>query len=204
MNKTERLIELFKEFPGIGPRQAKRFAYFLFGKNESYKRELSTIISSLHQEVSVCTKCQRFFQKKNGENICNICTDEKRDKSLLMLVCYDIDFENIEKSKTYSGYYFILGGTVPVLEKEPERRIRQTELLEQIAIRKKEGLKEVIIAMNYTPEGEHTLSYLTLLLQKEKEAGLILSSLGRGLSTGTELEYSDGETIKNALNNRVK
>jgi recombination protein RecR len=120
-----------------------------------------------------------------------------------MIVSHDVDYENIEKTKSYDGYYFILGGTVPILDKNPEKRIRQDELLKTINDRAKNGLSEIIIALNYNPEGENTLSYLRdILLPTTQKLGIKISTLGRGLSTGTELEYSDTETIKNALKNR--
>jgi recombination protein RecR len=109
----------------------------------------------------------------------------------------------VEKTKFFNGYYFILGGTVPILEKNPEKRIRQNELLSVVEKRIKNGLKEIIIALSYNPEGENTLTYLRQILQTLTEKNNIrISTLGRGLSTGTELEYSDSDTIKNALKNR--
>ncbi len=119
-----------------------------------------------------------------------------------MVVARDSDFETVEKSGAYKGLYFILGGTVPVLDKEPDKRIRLRQLLEEVA-GKKSSLKEVILSLNATPEGEHTATIVREALQKvTKNWSLSISVLGRGLSTGAELEYVDGETIKNALQNR--
>lgn len=202
MDNTQRLIELFKEFPGIGPRQAKRFVYFLLNRNPSYANDLGKLISEVRATVHSCDTCFRFFPNGTTKT-CPVCRDEKRDKKSLMLVSHDVDFENIEKTKFYNGYYFILGGNIPILEKEPERRIRQKELLETINKKVPEGLSEIIIALNYNPEGENTLNYLSEILRPLAEKNnLKISTLGRGLSTGTELEYSDSDTIKNALKNR--
>lgn len=202
MDNTQKLIELFKEFPGIGPRQAKRFVYFLLNRNPAYANDLAKLISDVRATVHSCNTCFRFFPNGNSQT-CPTCRDTSRDSNSLMLVSHDVDFENIERTKFYNGYYFILGGNVPILEKEPERRIRQKELLESIDKKSKEGLKEIIIALNYNPEGENTLSYLSEILKPLADKyGLKISTLGRGLSTGTELEYSDSETIKNALKNR--
>lgn len=204
MDNTDRLIELFKQFPGIGPRQAKRFVYFLLTRQQGYTKELADLIVSIKSQVQICNSCFRFFQKDTTGNItCPICRDTKRDSHTLMIVSHDVDFENIEKTKSYTGYYFILGGTVPILEKEPERRIRQKELMETVQKKIEAGLSEIIIALNYNPEGENTLTYLKQLLRPLTESHNIkISTLGRGLSTGTELEYSDSDTIKNALQNR--
>jgi recombination protein RecR len=201
MDNTQKLIELFKEFPGIGPRQAKRFVYFLLNKNPAYANDLSRLINEVRSTVHACDTCFRFFP--NGNNMsCPICRDESRDKTL-MLVSQDVDFENIEKTKFYNGYYFILGGNIPILEKTPEKRIRQKDLLEIIDKKIKTGLSEIIVALNYNPEGENTLNYLKdILLPIAEKNNIKISTLGRGLSTGTELEYSDSDTIKNALKNR--
>lgn len=205
MDHIQRLTELFREFPGIGPRQAKRFVYFLLAQNSTYSSDLAREIAAVQSEVATCNLCQRFFPRgaTPSMSICPVCADNRRDKTQLMIVSHDIDFENIEKSKSYTGYYFILGGTVPILEKNPERRIRQSALLETLGKRVSEGLTELIIATSYNPEGENTLSYVSALLRPLSEQhGIKISALGRGLSTGTELEYSDPETIKNALQNR--
>ncbi len=206
MDNTQKLIELFKEFPGIGPRQAKRFVYFLLNRNKAYASDLSKLISEVRSTVHTCDSCFRFFPNGTAST-CPICRDTTRDKKSLMLLSHDVDFENIEKTKFYSGYYFILGGNVPILEKNPEKRIRQKELLESIEKKAKAGngdrLSEIIIALNYNPEGENTLNYLSEILKPLADKNNIkISTLGRGLSTGTELEYSDSDTIKNALKNR--
>ncbi len=202
MDSTQKLIELFKEFPGIGPRQAKRFVYFLLTRNPAYAEDLSKLIREVKQTIHMCKTCFRFFPNGTSDT-CLVCRDTTRDKTSLMLVSHDVDFENIERTKFYTGLYFILGGTIPILEKNPERRIRQKELLECIDKKIEEGLMEIIIALNYNPEGENTLTYIKEILEPiVQKFGLKISTLGRGLSTGTELEYSDTDTIKNALKNR--
>lgn len=202
MDNTQRLIELFKEFPGIGPRQAKRFVYFLLNRNPAYATDLSALIKEVRSTVHSCDTCFRFFPNGNSTT-CPICRDNSRDSKLLMVVSNDVDFENVEKTKFYNGYYFILGGTIPILEKTPEKRIRQKDLLKIVEKKVKGGLTEIIMALNYNPEGENTLSYLTETLKSLSQKNNIkISTLGRGLSTGTEIEYSDGDTIKNALKNR--
>lgn len=195
MNPIDKLTELFKEFPGIGPRQAKRFVYFLLLKNQSYADELARLIPEIKKSVTLCDTCYRYFPKSENST-CNICSDKNRDSSLLMIVSRDTDFEAIQKSGQFDGYYFILGGIVPVMEDNHQKFIRLKELKERINKNKPE---EIILALNATNEGDFT----TDLLKKElKNLNIKISVLGRGLSTGTELEYSDKETILNALNNR--
>jgi len=201
MNQIDKLTEIFSHFPGIGPKQSKRFVYYLLTRNGGYLKEIAEAILSLKEEVTLCESCFRFFPSPKSENLCKICRDKNRSKEQLLLVCRDVDMEPIEKSGIYDGFYFILGGSVPILEKEPENRIRLKELTS--LLNKRGEIKEIIFAMNMNPEGEHTQEFVT---QKIKalvaDKKIKLSTLGRGLSTGTELEYSDSETIKNALKNR--
>jgi recombination protein RecR len=118
-----------------------------------------------------------------------------------MIVQRDIDLESVEKNGGYNGIYFVLGGTVPILEKEPEKRIRVKELIEFIS-KKSSELKEVILGTSANPEGENTADFIRKTLMPLLKKSVIISMLGKGLSTGTELEYTDPETLKNALKNR--
>lgn len=204
MNAVDKLAELFKEFPGIGPRQAKRFVYYLLSRNGGYLEHFSKHILELKREIKNCSSCFRFFPNDAARSpLCSVCRDAARDATCLMIVARDVDFEAVEKSHSYAGYYFILGGTVPILEKEPEKKIRAKELLSLVKARGAEGLKEIIVATSLNPEGENTSEYIAKFLSSAiKQFNIKFSVLGRGLSTGTELEYSDSDTIKNALKNR--
>lgn len=203
MDSIHRLIELFREFPGIGPRQAKRFVYFLLTKNTGYTGEMSRLIADLHNKIHTCESCFRFFPKDHSP-LCQTCRDTTRDTQSLMIVSRDVDFENIERTKAFGGYYFILGGNLPVLEKHPETKIRQKQLLAVIEKRIPQGLSEIIIALDYNPEGEHTREYVEHTLRANPSTSQIkITHLGRGLSTGSELEYTDADTIKNALRSRI-
>ncbi len=203
MNSIEKLAELFGKFPGIGPRQAKRFVYFLLTRQGTYNEELIRAIENLKQEIVQCEECLRFYPStSSGQVLCSICSNDTRDSSLLMVVPKDIDMESVEKSGSYNGYYFILGGVVPILEKEPEKRVRITNL--ESRIKKDKNIKEIILAMNANQEGENTIEYLKTKLSNLATSKLTITILGRGLSTGAELEYADPETLKNALKNRSK
>ncbi len=204
MNSIEKLIQIFTHFPGIGPRQARRFVYYLLTRNNGAIEELVRNLGSLKDDVVMCADCRRFFEKKHAEaRLCSICANPSRDQSMLMIVPRDIDLESVEKNSVWSGVYFVLGGAVPILEKEPEKKIRIPELLEFIEKKAKNGLKEIIIAMNWNPEGENTGQFVEKLLQEVTEKHKIkVSHLGKGLSMGTELEYADPDTLKNALKNR--
>lgn len=143
----------------------------------------------------------RFFSDNKNGTLCDICRDEARDKTKLLIVAKDVDLENIEKSGSYEGLYFVLGGLVPVLEKNPEDRIRGFALRKEID--RNPDIKEIIIALSATVEGDNTADYIRVSFRDlANQRGFRISVLGRGLSTGTELEYSDQDTIKNALKNR--
>lgn len=206
----EKLSKYFKEFPGIGERQAKRFVYFLLHKNLNYSKELGNSILGLKDLIHQCPSCFLFFEGTHDE-LCDVCKNEKTDKTSLLIIEKDADYENIKRSKNYSGMYFILGGLAPIVNKDTPNFIRIKELINTIEIRAKkpastqggDGLKEVIIALSLNPQGEHTDMYLREKISPlQDKFKFKMVSLGRGLSTGTELEYSDSETIKNALQNR--
>lgn len=204
MNSIEKLIQIFSQFPGIGPRQARRFVYFLLTRNSGAIEELVKNLSELKKDIVMCSDCMRFFQKKGGyTTLCNICADQTRDREILMLVQRDIDLESVEKNGEFKGIYFVLGGSVPILEKEPEKRIRIKELKIFVDKKIKEGLKEIILGVNWNPEGENTADYVIKVLNTECLTNNIkITHLGKGLSMGSELEYTDKDTLKNALKNR--
>jgi len=204
MDTIEKLTEAFKEFPGIGERQAKRFVYFLMSRNAGYSENLSNLISELKNEISQCRECYRFFIPTNmidKNKICEVCINPHIDNSMLMVVEKDSDLESMRKSRLYHGKYFILGGLVPIVEKSTKSRVRVNELIEKV--KREKDLKEIILAFSLSPQGDHTDIYVRNEIKNLTETlNIKISSLGRGLSTGTELEYSDNETLKNALKNR--
>lgn len=195
----ERLKEIFGHFPGIGPRQAERFAYYLLSRDQNYLEELKSLLSVLKKDVTQCIECMRYFGKRNNSTTCSICLDPNRDTETLMIVSKDNDLITIEKSGAFSGKYFVLGGLVPVLEKTPEKRIRLNILKSKI--QKDINLKEIILALSATHEGENTADIIESSI-KDTNNNVRFSRLGRGLSTGLEIEYSDSDTIKAALQNK--
>ncbi len=199
MNSLDKLTELFRRFPGIGPRQAKRFTHHVAHMTPSQRTVLAETIVSLSKNVSLCTECFRLTEQVSGSK-CSFCGDDTRDSHTLMLVEKDTDATSVEYSKAYRGNYFILGGTVPVLDENPMSRFRSEELKRKLH-KDKNTLTEVVIALSATPQGEHTTDILREFIQKHSPT-LTVSVLGRGLSTGSELEYLDSETLTFALKNR--
>lgn len=185
------LIEFFRDFPGVGPRQAKRFAHFLVNRPESYVNKLSQAMIETKKSVANCSSCFRIF---TGKGLCGICQDKNREK-VLMIVSRDSDLDNIEKSGSFNGYYFVLGGNIAILEKDPEDRVRIRQLLNRI---EKESFKEIIISTDTTTEGENTSDYVKSKI-KELNNDIKIYELGRGMSSNAEIEYADSFTIKKAI-----
>ncbi|MDP3958131.1 MAG: toprim domain-containing protein [bacterium] len=201
MDKARKAAEYFSKLPGIGPRQARRLVYFLAGQEKRFLDGLAEVIGTLKEELSECGSCHRFFEGKGKR--CDICESPSTDHSTMLVLEKDVDFENVRKLGVYHGRYFILGGLLPILEKNPTEKIRIRELVAETGKQIQKGLKEIIIALSVNPEGENTAQYVTKTLELLKEKhGLKLTLLGRGLSTGTELEYSDEDTLRNALKHR--
>lgn len=206
MTSLEKLINYFEQFPGIGGRQAKRFAFHVLTMRPGDAEELAHLIATLKTNVVQCPSCQRFFTASRAEvTLCQICSDQNRDQNKLMVVAQDSDIAAVEKSGVYDGLYFVLGGMVPLLHSEEVKQLRGALLKATVEARLPIGLTEVILGFAVNPDGENTGRYVEAIINQIDELirlDLTISQLGRGLSTGSELEYADPETIKNALRNR--
>jgi recombination protein RecR len=198
-SQIRKLIDLFSKFPTVGPRTAARFVFYLLSLPEEKVKELTSEISKLKEEVKLCDSCFKSFEPPSADRssrLCEICRDPARKKELLCVVEKETDLIPIEKTKKYRGLYFILGGTISVLKKEELKKLKIKELLERV---KNPEVKEVIIALNPTAEGEATALYLERQL---KPLAKKTTRLGRGLPVGAELEYADDETLSSALESR--
>lgn len=207
MNPTDRLAELFMRFPGIGPKQAKRFVYFLLREHSHYKEQLIKTLEELKFTGRQCEKCYRFFGDKNAQlpkPLCSICESESRDKFQLMIVEKELDLDAVEKTGSYNGLYFILGGLVPPLTEKPSEIIRIRELTARIHTDiANKTLTEVIFALPVTDYGDTTAEYVEKTIKQIVGIEVVtLSHLARGLSSGLELEYVDKDTFKSALDRR--
>ena len=211
-----KLIEFFQRLPGIGPRQARRFVYALVDEDIKILEEFSGLLGKLKREISRCSECFRIFSAKGGSasggegkgEICQICHNSSRDSSKLLVLEKDADLENMEKNRIYEGKYHILGGLLSPLRPKEQDKLRLKELYRRVEASK--DVREVILALSATTEGDMTVRYIEKILEPVQKARrparpageLKISRLGRGLSTGTELEYSDRDTLKHAFENR--
>ncbi len=193
------LINFFQSFPGIGPRQARRFVYHLAGSEPKSLEEISKLLVRFHKEVSRCSTCFRIFEGKSNE--CVVCSNPNRDDSKLLVIEKDADLENMERNQIFDGRYHVLGGLLSPLRPEIQEKLRLKELYKRVEANKKLG--EIVLALSATTEGDMTKRYIEKILEPIiKSRKFKISNLGRGLSTGTELEYSDRDTLKHAFENR--
>lgn len=191
------------KFPGIGPRQATRFAFYILKAN-GLRDELALALAEL-KNIGFCSQCFRTTENANSEKLCNICKDSKRERSLIAIVEKESDMQSMEKGAAYKGLYHVLGGVISPLDSDSPKRLHLKELHGRVRdILKNNGSCEVILATNTTTEGDMTALYIERILAplKEQFKNLKISRLGRGLSLGSELEYADEITLKNALANR--
>ncbi len=209
----QKLIDLFSKFPTVGPRTAARFVFYLLKLPKEEIDNLISSISDLKNNIKVCQFCFNPFEgeenrfssspfavAREGEgNLCEICKNPSRDKTLLCVIEKETDLESIEKTKKYQGLYFILGGTVSTLKKADIEKLRTRELEERI--KNHPEIQEIIIAINPTTEGEATALYLERTI-KNLPGSRRVSRLGRGLPVGAELEYADEETLRAAFEGR--
>ncbi len=194
-------------FPGIGPKQAKRFVYFLLREHSHYKDQLIKSLEELRFTGKQCEKCFRYYGDKNADSkktLCEICASSTRESATIMILEKELDLDAIEKTGSYNGLYFILGGLVPPLTEKPSELIRIRELTAYIHSGiTNENLAEVIFALPVTDYGDTTTEYVEKTIKQivgvEK---LQLTHLARGLSSGLELEYVDRDTFKQALERR--
>jgi recombination protein RecR len=204
METLRKLQQLFKKFPGIGERQAMRFAYFVATSEQSYVQELIEVITDARKNVKRCARCFALSEKISG-GVCSLCSDTTADKTTLLVVEKDADRERFVHSKTYHGTYFVLGGLAPAIESNVSSHIRTLELEKLIEKESKSGLNEVILALSSTPDGDRTEALiLHSIKSNSKITNITVSELGKGLSTGTEIEYSDSDTLLHALASRTK
>jgi len=136
----QKLIDLFSKFPTVGPRTATRFVFYLLKTPKKEVKELIEAIVNLKKSVKICAFCFNPFEPSStkaslNENLCPICLDPTRDKTLLCIVEKETDLNSIEKTNKYKGLYFILGGTVSTLKKEEIKKIRVKELIDRKELR---------------------------------------------------------------------
>jgi len=206
------LARHFEKYPGIGPRQAGRFSFFLMKQPSGEIDNLITALTALKKEVSLCSNCYLPTQKSRGK-LCTICSDTKRDASSICVVERESDALNMEKMSAHKGAYLVLGENISPLHKSNIAKSRLMLFVKKLKnagshrlgrgpAESGGGKREIILALNNTREGNFTSLYIQELFKKNMVPNVKITRLGRGLSTGSELEYADEETLRNALEGR--
>jgi recombination protein RecR len=193
-----RFIALFSELPSVGPRQASRFAFWLIRQGPSVIADYSQSIRMLGERIGVCQDCFFVFEQTENEKLCAICRDPKRNRGLLAIVEKETDLITLEKTKSFSGLYHVLGGTINPLDQNWRQTLRVPVLLERIA-RAKQPIEEIVLALPATAQGELTAGELERTLAP---TGAKITRLGRGLPRGAEIEFADEETLRAAIEHR--
>lgn len=183
-----RLVSELEALPGIGPKLAVRIAYYIFKSPKETVARLVQTINEVKEKVRPCAICFNLTE----EEICDICRDIQRDKSVICVVEEPKDIIPIENTHSYNGLYHVLMGAIAPLSGVGPRDLTIDALLERV----KKGVKEVIIATDLNVEGETTAIYLSKLL---KPLGVKVTRLAQGLPTGSEIEYADEFTLKEAI-----
>jgi len=194
----QQVIDALGSLPGVGPRSAERYAYYLFRSSPKLSENIVSSLSKLHQSVKSCPVT--FALIDATEEVSPLYTDPTRDKSTILVVEEPLDIYAIEQTRGYKGTYHVLGGAISPIDGITPDKLHIKELIDRIP---KDDVKEVIIATNPSVEGEST----ALLLQKllvEKYEDLKVTRLARGLPLGVDISYADQITISAALENRTK
>jgi len=185
-----RLVDGLSDFPGIGKKTAERMAFYLLKSNDGWAQNLAKAIMDVKEQIHECPICHNI----SDTSPCSICSDTKRDPSLLCVVEDTTDLVVFEKTNHFRGKYHVLGGVLSPLDGIGPEDLHFDTLLERI-----NGEEEVIIATNSSAEGETTALYLAKLL---KEHNIKVTRLASGIPVGGELEYTDEATLVSALEGR--
>ena len=188
----QRLIDAFSKLPGIGPKGAQRIAFYILGSDEREAADLADAIAEVKAKVKFCEVCGNVCEKSP----CPICSDPRRDRSMICVVEEPKDVMSIERTREYHGLYHVLGGAINPMANVGPSDLNIAKLLERLG---NGEVKEGILALDPNIEGEATTSYLNRLLS---QVGLKVTRLASGLPVGSDLEYADEITLGRALSGR--
>jgi recombination protein RecR len=188
----EALIEALRCLPGIGPKSAQRMAYHLLQRDRKGAQRLGDAVQHALLAIKHCQRCNTFTEN----DICERCASSRRDPTLLCVVETPVDMNMMEQTQAYQGLYYVLMGRISPLDGVGPREL----YLEQLMARALDGVvREVILATNYTNEGEATAHYVTAMLRSKE---ISVTRIARGVPVGGELEYVDSGTLAQALRER--
>ncbi|MFA6215231.1 MAG: recombination mediator RecR [Patescibacteria group bacterium] len=187
------IIDQFAKLPGIGPKTAERLVFYLLAQPKEELAKFGLALQNLKDKVTVCRICQNFTEF----NPCLICRDQRRNQKVICVVAQPQDLVALEKVNEYQGVYHVLGGVIDPLSGTTPDQLKVRELFERV---KKDGITEIILALNSDMPGETTILYLTKLFKQFKH--IKITRLAQGLPIGSDLEYADEVTLSSALKGR--
>ncbi len=191
-SSLESLVEALRCLPGVGPKSAQRMAYYLMQRDRQGAQQLADALQLALGALRHCQRCNTFTEAE----VCELCQSTKRDPRLLCVVETPVDMNMMEQTHAYSGLYYVLMGRVSPLDGIGPRELQ----LEQLLARASDGVvQEVILATNFTNEGEVTAHYLSEML---KSRSIKVSRIARGVPVGGELEFVDSGTLAQAVRER--
>jgi recombination protein RecR len=190
------LVDAFCQLPGVGPKTAQRYAFFLVKQAPEVGKRLVEAMAAVRERLGFCPQCHNLAEQSSSGVTCAICQQPKRDRSRIMVVEEPSVIQVIEKTGEYRGVYHVLQGAISPLDGVDPSQIKAAELLERV---KQGGVEEVILATNPTMEGEATALYLAGQL---KPAGVKISRIACGVPVGVDLEFTDEATMIKALQGR--
>jgi len=192
----QNLTDSFSRLPGVGPKTALRFVFYLLRQKQEDNIKFAKAIEMLGSSIATCQVCQNFSEK----NPCAICSDRNRDQSVICVVAEHQDLPVIENTGEYRGAYHILGGVLDPLHGITPDQLKIKELIYRV---QNNNIKEIVLALNPDLEGETTILYLTKLIKSfDKNSIIKITRLARGLPIGCDLEYADEVTVSDALKGR--
>ncbi len=194
INALDNLSDCFRALPGIGEKTAQRLAFFVLDMPDEKAEKFAKAITDAKKAIHFCPVCQNFTDRE----ICSVCGDVKRDKSIICVVETPSDVMAIERTSEFRGLYHVLHGAMSPMDNIGPADIKIKELLHRLA---DDTVKEIIIATNPTVEGDVTAAYIAKLI---KPLGVNVSRLAFGLPVGGDLEYADKLTLSKAIENRSK
>ena len=188
----EELIDKFRTLPNIGAKTAQRLAFAVLKMSNAEAEGFAAALLRAKKDIHFCPVCQNLTDK----DLCSICSNPKRDRSIICVVEGPSDVLAIEKTGKFNGLYHVLHGTISPMENVGPGDIKLKELIARLS---DDAVKELIIATNPTVDGDTTAMYISRIL---KELDIVASRLAFGIPIGGELEYSDSPTLSQALENR--
>ena len=194
---VEHLAMLLRKMPGVGFKRAREMAEYMLKESPTYRKELIEAIEALDR-VKLCTEC--FYYAEPGKDLCHICSDDSRDRSVICVVEDTESVDRIEETGAYRGLYHVLWGIVDMKKGKMPDPDKVEKLMERLS---REEVKEVILAMSATTEGEITADYIAEEI-RDRGIDVKITTLARGISVGTEITFASPETLAKAIEGRVE